>query len=145
MLSDLATASVLTERRAGLQGSRLLQQRFLRMQLYRPTALAPDALRSQWTGRTDTGGEHEVATALPMMLEGGTDLLGRADTGAGLDIDLKGGLRVATLVGRGRHAGHQCPAGIGELLPRRASPVGAIANRLLNDTAGVGLGLLDQG
>src|SRR5487761_299169 len=141
MLRDLAATPIVPERRAGLQGPGLLQQRFLGMQLHRPSALASHALRSQRTGRADAGGELKVPAARAVVTNGGADVASGTDTAGDLDVDLKGGLRVAALVRHSRHAGHERSAGVGELLPRRASSVGAITNRLLDRAAAVGFSL----
>jgi len=45
MLDHLPAALIVPKRWAGLKPPRLLQQRLLRMQLDRPAALSPNALR----------------------------------------------------------------------------------------------------
>src|SRR5437899_6369551 len=92
VLYHLATASSLIEDRAGLQLTRLLEQGFLWMDLYRPPALTPCALGSKWARCTGLGGKHERSTSAlsePQVTRG---LLIRAGTGPSLQIDLKRGL-----------------------------------------------------
>jgi hypothetical protein len=64
VLHHLSAPACLGERRSALQFARLLEQRFVRMQVHGSSASTPRALGLQRARRTRVGGKHERAAAI---------------------------------------------------------------------------------
>src|SRR5215210_9476595 len=111
---------------------------------HRPPAAASDALGTAWAGGAGGRREAELPTAGRAGLEVLGGLAGRTGGAGGLQVEHEGGLREAALVRRVGYLRHERPPGLGKRLAGLAAAVGAVAQRLVDRTTGVGLGLLDQ-
>src|SRR6266536_1006310 len=140
----LASPSSFTERRTGLQFARLLEQSFLPVDLHRPPALTPRALRPQWARRTRLGGKHEHPTSTLSGSQVTRLLLGWAGARARLQIDLKVGLGEERLIVDLGDLGEYRPSTRREFRARAARAIGAVANHLHYFTVRRYFGSLDH-
>src|SRR5919205_901609 len=103
----LAPPSILSEGRTGLQLARLVEQRFLRMELHRSPCSPARAVGAHRARSTRLGGKHEHAPAILSWSQIGGGLPVRAGTGPSLQIDPKRRLGGIALVVNFWHLGDQ--------------------------------------
>src|SRR5829696_588320 len=114
------------------------------MQRNGPAARAGHTLRAEWTGPTHGGREDEALLAPSGAPQLGGRLLARTGAGPCPQVELKGRLGKAPLIGPRRHLGAQDPPRVGKGLAGRSIPIGTVAIRLPDRTAGRLLALLHE-
>src|SRR5690242_3201258 len=84
MLHHLAPSSDFGKGRTGLDLTRLLEQRLVRVELHHPSTPTARALWSEWTRRARLGGKYKQATAV----FGWSQIAGDLSAGAGASLSL---------------------------------------------------------
>src|SRR3954452_21158861 len=106
------------------------------MQRNGPAARAGYTVRAERTGSTHGGREDEALLAPSGAPEVPGRLLARTGAGPRPQIELKGRLGQAPRIGQRRHLGDQDPPRVGKGLAGRSIPIGTVAIRLPDRTAG---------